>query len=142
MSIPAWREISSPDYECDGEYQCLNCYERWDSSSSPTDWIYCPYCGIKFEFEQQSKPKIKAFSEEPDREWIIEVRTLFKDGSCTDWAVCASSRFNSKELGYSKRMLQRLKWLREDQHPPKLTKAVSYGMVYEFRASKTIRKIL
>jgi hypothetical protein len=64
MSISAVRCIG---YKHDGvsEYQCLNCYERWDSETPPFRedwggaiwriWKYCPHCGIEWSQHKSSK---------------------------------------------------------------------------------------
>ena len=64
MSIPAVRCIGHK-YDGVSQYQCLNCYERWDSETPPFSedydgkiyvvWKYCPHCGIEWSHHKSSK---------------------------------------------------------------------------------------
>ena len=64
MSISAVRCIGHK-YDGISEYQCLNCYESWDSETPPfredrdgtiyVVWKYCPHCGIEWSQHKSSK---------------------------------------------------------------------------------------
>lgn len=59
MAIPYWRKIKYIDDGC-FIYQCLNCYNTWESRTAPwfedekkrysskSDWIACPICRVKW----------------------------------------------------------------------------------------------
>lgn len=57
MSINYWRYVEYTDDGC-SLYQCLSCYETWESRTSPgyfgvdddylAHWKFCPYCGTQW----------------------------------------------------------------------------------------------
>jgi len=93
MSIPMWL---NKDYTDDGcsIYQCLNCYNSWESRTNPkyAKWKYCPVCGIEWTQEKESerpewKKKRWVNDEEPLNicEFIIEKRQVSDNGEATEW---------------------------------------------------------
>lgn len=57
MSINYWRYVEYTDDGC-SLYQCLSCYETWESRTAPgyfdlednyaRTWKFCPYCGVEW----------------------------------------------------------------------------------------------
>lgn len=98
MSIPKWRHVCYTDDGCD-VYQCLNCYNEWESRTGPKcewkkeyNWKHCPYCGCQWEGEKEwdeerkSLKKSKNFT--PHEYYVLQHR--IKDSDFDRWeCVCA-----------------------------------------------------
>ena len=56
MSIARFREVQYADDGC-SIYQCLNCYEDWESRTTPQSWTFCPCCGIRWEGREIARRK-------------------------------------------------------------------------------------
>ena len=67
MSIRKWRYVRDSDDGCN-IYQCLSCYNSYDGRDNPSDWKFCPYCGV---------------------EWIGEHKWLIYDD---DWNIITPAR--------------------------------------------------
>lgn len=48
-----FREVSYTGDGC-SEWQCLSCKKRWEARTP--EFLFCPFCGIKFEGMQASRP--------------------------------------------------------------------------------------
>lgn len=47
MSVPRWRSVSS-EYDGHEVFQCLNCYNQFNSTGSLEGWKFCPFCGLEW----------------------------------------------------------------------------------------------
>ena len=66
MSLNAYRAVCYTDDGCT-LYQCLNCYNSWESRTEPgwfdgegkyhVDWRFCPYCGTEWEGQHRCRRK-------------------------------------------------------------------------------------
>jgi len=142
MSISMW---FVKDYTDDGcsIYQCLNCYNVWESRTSPkyAKWKYCPVCGIEWTQEKKSerpewKEKRWVNDEEPLNvcEFIIEKRQVLDSDEKTEWKQESECRFyirsKADALYYIEDLRQKEQKFREE-YP-------DWGTRSEYRISKKV----
>lgn len=143
MSINYWREIRYVD---DGVYnfECLNCYNKWDARTSPRNWKLCPYCGTnwlgEYVYDDSKKPKNlywNAFSYGKLNQnknyftWVIQEKKLFsnfeKDWDNTYWSY-DSRKYDYKYVLESwKRIVAEEKAFQEEEKTNHLKCIELYG---------------
>ena len=91
--IDKWRFVKYTNDGC-SLFQCLHCYEMWDSRTNPEDWYhskwqYCPYCGCKWMGEQKWDYRKKYMINFPipvKKNYYWELQSKMKDNDQDNWS--------------------------------------------------------
>lgn len=115
MSIPYWREVEYTDDGC-SEFQCLNCYETWESRTTPKKWKLCPICGCHWIGQQQKCNREKYWRNDNTKRLNVckfKIVEVYRDSSVDPIYENRTEHFNSG-LDYTQ-AVRMLKDFRERQ---------------------------